>query len=93
MFGMYFGDVAVFALFLYSSFIISNDIVCNCDKECECKKIFYVIIGITLLYALLRAAGIITFTNGITFRQPSLSPQNYSLGSSRFGGGLRLGSA
>ena len=91
MFGMYFGDVAVFALFLYSAFVISNDIVCTCDDECQCKKTFYVILGLTLLYAFLRAAGIITYTEGLTFRPPSLSPQNYSLSSSRFGGGLRLG--
>ncbi len=90
IFGLYMSDLAVIALFVYVVFLLTNDMICDTEEEPDCKKIYYVILGLTLLYGVLRAGGFITYTNGVTIRPPTLSPQNFSLGSSRFG--LRLGS-
>ena len=87
-------DIAVILLFLYSAFALWTDRVCNCGEyeHCECRRIFAVILVLTFVYAVGRQAGMIRI--GTTPTSPIIiSPQDYSLSTSRFRGGLRVGSS
>lgn len=86
-------DLIVLLVFLYSVFVLSTDMVCQCEdnSKCQCRRVFVIITAISILYGVARVSGLIVFQQ-VGGKAVPIDSVSYSLNTSRFGGGgLRLG--